>query len=190
LAQQFNPEHKPVFLDAERFDNMDFCERKIIHIDLALGMASEENALQRIQAIKSAQTGLIQEVMQGVQANAITPESFAKMRRPYEDMMYTLGVKDADTYLLTEEEVMAMVKQAQQAASQKQPSPDEVKAQAQAELDKAKTQEILAKMQGQSPSAQKDLAMANKANSDTAGTSADRQLEAHALMQQHKATNY
>ena len=190
LAQQFNPEGKPVFMDAERFDNMDFCERKIIHIDLALGMASEENSLQRIQAIKQAQTQLAQEVMGAVQANIITPEAFKKMRRPYEDMMYVLGVKDADTYLLTEEEVMAMAKQAQEAASQKQPSPDEEKTKAQTELDKAKTQEIIAKIQGSSPSAQKDIATANKTNSDTAGTSADRQLEAHALMQQHKATNY
>ena len=190
LAQQFNPEGKPVFLDAERFDNMDFCERKIIHIDLAVGMASEENSLQRIQAIKAAQTQLAQEVMAGVQANIITPESFAKMRRPYEDMMYTLGVKDADTYLYTEEEVMKMVQQAQQAAAQKQPSPEEIKTKAQAELDQARTQEIMAKIQGQSPDAQKLLAEANKANSDTAGTSAGKQLDAVALIKQHKATNY
>jgi hypothetical protein len=102
LAAQFHPDKLPVFMDGESYDNMDFCERKIIHIDLAVGMASEENSLQRIQAIKQAQTALAQEVMAGVQANIITPESFKKMRRPYEDMMYVLGVKDANTYLLTE----------------------------------------------------------------------------------------
>jgi hypothetical protein len=190
LAQQFNPDKEPVFLDAKKFDDMDFCERKIIHIDLAVGMASEENSLQRIQAIKSAQTQLIQEVAQGVQMNAITPESFKKMRRPYEDMMYVLGVKDADTYLLTEEEVMKMVEQAQQAASQKQPSPEEVKAKAQADLDTARTQEIMAKIQGQHPDATRALAEANKTNADTAGTSAGKQLDAIALIKQHKATNY
>lgn len=190
LAQQFNPDHEPKFLDAEKFDNMDFCERKIIHIDLAVGMASEENSLQRIQAIKSAQTALMQEVAQGVQMNAITPESFKKMRRPYEDMMYVLGVKDADTYLLTEDEVMAMVKQAQEAMANKGPSPEEIKVKAQAELDNARTQEIIAKISGQTPEAAVQYAKANKENADTAGTSADRQLEAIALMKQHKATNY
>lgn len=190
LAQQYNPDKEPIFLDGQSYDEMDFCERKIIHIDLAVGMASEENALQRIQAIKAAQTGLIQEVAQAVQMNAITPESFKKMRRPYEDMMYTLGVKQADTYLLTEEEVMALAKQSQQAASQKQPSPDDLKTKAQTELDQAKTQEIIAKISGQHPTTAKDLATANKENADVAGTSADRQLEAIALMKQHKATNY
>ena len=190
LAAQFNPDKQPVFLDAERFDNMDFCERKIIHIDLAVGMASEENSIQRIQAIKQAQTQLAQEVMAGVQANAITPAAFKKMRRPYEDMMYVLGVKDADTYLYTEEEVMAMVQQAQQAASQKQPSPEEVAKKAQAELDQARTQEIMAKIAGKTPESAVQFARANKDNADVAGTSADRQLEAIALIKQHKATNY
>jgi hypothetical protein len=201
LAAQFHPDKLPVFLDGESYDNMDFCERKIIHIDLAVGMASEENSLQRIQAIKSAQNALMQEVAQGVQMNAITPESFKKMRRPFEDMMYILGVKDANTYLLTEEEVMAMVKQVQEAASQKQPSPDDLKTKAETELDQAKTQEIIAKISGQHPAMMnqmakqesqmaKDQAIANKTNADVAGTSADRQLEAIALMTKNKATNY
>ena len=112
------------------------------------------------------------------------------MRRPYEDMMYVLGVKDADTYLYTEEEVMAMVQQAQQAASQKQPSPEEVAKKAQAELDQARTQEIMAKIAGKTPESAVHLARANKDNADVAGTSADRQLEAIALIKQHKATNY
>jgi hypothetical protein len=123
------------------------------------------------------------------------------MRRPYEDMMYVLGVKEANTYLLTEEEVMAMVKQVQEAAGQKQPSPDDLKTQAETELDQAKTQEILAKISGQHPTiaaqlaressqTAKDQAIANKTNNDVAGTSADRQLEAIALLTKNKATNY
>ena len=190
LAQQFHPEGLPVFMDGASYDDMNFCERKIIHIDLALGMASEENSLQRIQAIKQAQQGLMQEVAQGVQMNAITPESFKKIRRPYEDMMYVLGVKDANTYLLTEEEVMKMVEQAQQAQGQKGPSPEDQKDMAQAKLDEARTQEILAKISGETPEGAAQLARANKENADVAGTSADRQLEAIALMTQNKATNY
>jgi hypothetical protein len=181
-------------MDGESYDNMDFCERKIIHIDLAVGMASEENAIQRIQAIKQAQTALTQEIAQGVQAGAITPDSFKKIRRPYEDMMYVLGVKDANTYLLTEDEVMAMVKQAQQAAGQKQPTPEELKTKAQTELDQAKTQEIISKISGQNPALAsqmaRDQAEANKINSDVAGTSAGKQLDAISLIKQHKATNY
>jgi hypothetical protein len=201
LAQQFHPDKLPVFMDGESYDNMDFCERKIIHIDLAVGMASEENALQRIQAIKSAQTALTQEIAQGVQAGAITPDSFKKIRRPYEDMMYVLGVKDANTYLLTEDEVMAMVKQAQQAATQKQPTPDELKTKAAADLDQARTKEIMSKIQGGHPEITSqiakinsqttlDQANANKINSDVAGTSAGKQLDAISLIKQHKATNY
>ena len=89
-----------------------------------------------------------------------------------------------------EEEVMTMVKQAQQAASQKQPGPDEVKAKAQAELDNARTQEIMSKIQGQHPDSARAMAQANKDNADVAGTSAGKQLDAIALIKQHKATNY
>lgn len=190
LAQQFHPDKAAVFMDSQSFDDMNFCERKIIHIDLALGMASEENALQRLQIIKQIQTQLTQEITMGVQSGALTQDAFKKTRRPYEDMLYVLGVKDVDTYLPTEDEVMAMVKQAQEAAKQKQPSTQEMKDKAQAGLDQARTQEIISKIQGQTPDAKKALAAANKETADTAGTSADKQLEAIALVQQHKATNY
>jgi len=201
LAGQFSEDKQPVFLDAENFDNMNFNDRKIIHLDLALGMESEQNAIQRIQIIKQVQQQLAQEVMQGVAANVLNPDSFKKMRRPYEDMLYVLGVKQADTYLSTEEEVMAMVQQSQQAASKKQPSPDELKTKAETELDQAKTQEIIAKISGQhstianqmardNSQIAKDMALTNKTNADVAGTSADRQLEAISLIKQHKATNY
>ena len=190
LAQQFHPDKQAVFMDAASFDDMNFCERKIIHIDLALGMASEENALQRLQIIKQIQTQLTGEITVGVQSGALTPEAFKKTRRPYEDMLYVLGVKEVDTYLPTEQEVMAMVKQAQEAAKQKQPSPEEMAKKASADLDQARTQEIMSKIQGLTPDAKKALAAANKENADTAGTSAGKQLDAISLIQQHKATNY
>ena len=37
---------------------MNFCDRKQIHVSLALGMNSEENALQRLQVIQKCQTDL------------------------------------------------------------------------------------------------------------------------------------
>ena len=190
LAQQFNPHKEAVFLDAKNFEDMAFNERKILHIDLALGMASEQNSLQRLQIIKQMQTQLTQEITAGVSSGALTPTAFAKMRRPYEDMMYVLGVKECDTYLPTEQEVMEMVKQAQQAASQKQPSPQDAKDKASAALDTARAQEIAAKIQGQHPDAVRALADANKLTADTAGTSAGKQLDAISLIKQHKATNY
>jgi hypothetical protein len=190
LAQLFHPDKKAEFLDSISFDDMNFCERKIIHIDLALGMASEENALQRLQIIKQIQNQLAQEVTAGIQSGALTPEAFKKIRRPYEDMLYVLNVKECDTYLPTEEEVMSMYKQAQAAAAQKQPGPEEIKIKAQADLDNARTQEIMAKIAGKTPEGQLAAAHANKINSDTAGTSAGKQLDAISLVSQHKATNY
>jgi hypothetical protein len=169
LAQEFHPEGKPEFMDFERFDSMNFNERKTIKIELALGMRSEENSIQRLTVIKQAQTQLTQEVTAGVQSGALTAKAFSKLRKPYEDMLYVLGIKDADAYLPTEEEVMEMVTQAQQAASQKQPSPDDQKKLADAELSKAKTQEIIASVQG---------------------TAADKQLEAIALIGEDKAVRY
>jgi hypothetical protein len=190
LAQQFNTDDQPIFLDAQAFDDMNFGERKTIHIDLALGMASEQNSLQRLQIVKQVQQQMAAEVTAGVSSGALTPDAFKKLRRPYEDMLNVLGIKQCEAYLPSEEEVMAMIKQAQEAAKSKQPGPDEIKAKAQAELDNAKTQEIMSKMAGTHPDATRALAQANKENADVSGTSAGKQLDAIALIKQHKATNY
>jgi len=169
LAQEFHPEGKAEFIDAENFDDMNFNERKTIHIDLALGMKSEENSLQRLQIIKQAQTQLAAEVTAGVQSGAITPAAFKKMKKPYEDMLYVLGVKDCDVYLPTEQEVMEMAQKAQEQASKSGPSPDDQKKVAGAKLDEARTKEILANLDG---------------------TAADKQLEAVSLISEHKARTY
>jgi hypothetical protein len=190
LAQQYNNDDQPIFLDAQAFDDMNFGERKTIHIDLALGMASEQNSLQRLQIVKQVQQQMAAEVVAGVSSGALTPDAFKKLRRPYEDMLSVLGIKQCDAYLPDEKEVMAMVAQAQEAAKSKQPGPDEIKAKAQAELDNAKTQEIMSKIAGTHPDATRALAQANKENADVSGTSAGKQLDAIALIKQHKATNY
>jgi len=169
LAQEFHPEKKPIFLDYEAFDDMNFNERKTIHIDLALGMKSEENSLQRLQIIKQAQQGMAQEVAAASQTGALTPSLLKKLKKPYADMLYVLGVKDCDTYLPTDEEVQEMVKQAQQAAATKQPSADDQKKMASAQLDSARAQQIQA---------------------DVAGNTAAQQLEAYSLIKEHKARAY
>jgi hypothetical protein len=179
LAQNCHPDKTPVFLDAQAFDDMNFCERAQIHIDLALGMKSEENSLQRLQIIKQTQTGLMQEVQQLVSIHAITPELFKKIRKPYEDTLYTLGVKDCDVYLPTEEEVMQMVKQAMAA----QPQPDPKAAQAAMAASMADTASKAAK-------AKLDNARADQINADVQGNTAERQLEGYSLIAEHKAKSY
>ena len=173
LAQEYNQEKKPIFLDGENFGDMNFNERKTIHIDLALGMKSEENSLQRLQIIKQAQTGLAQEITAGVQSGALTPTAFKKIRKPYEDMLYVLGVKECDSYLPTEEEVMDMVKQATEAMKNKQPTPmeqaDLAEKQSKAKLDNARADQITAAV---------------------AGNTASSQLEGYALIADHKARAY
>ena len=173
LAQEYNQEKKPIFLDGENFGDMNFNERKTIHVDLALGMKSEENSLQRLQIIKQAQTGLTQEITAGVQSGALTPTAFKKIRKPYEDMLYVLGVKDCDSYLPTEEEVMDMVKQATEAMKNKQPTPmeqaDLAEKQSKAKLDNARAEQITA---------------------EVSGNTASSQLEGYALMADHKARAY
>ena len=169
LAAEFHPEGRPEFIDYENFDNLNFNERKTVKIELALGMRSEENSIQRLTIIKQAQTQLAQEIAAGVQSGILNAVLFRKMRKPYEDMLYVLGCKDADSYLPTENEVMEMVQQAQQANSQKQPSPDDQKKLADADLAKARTQEVIANITGQA---------------------ADKQLEAIALIGEDKAVRY
>ena len=169
LAQEFHPDGKAEFLDYKSFDDMNFNERKTIRIDLALGMKSEENSLQRLTVIKQAQTQIAQEVSAGVATGALTVAAFKKLRKPYEDMLYVLGVKDADAYLPTEEEVMEMIGQAQEASKNRQPSPDDQQKMARANLDTVRAQEINAEMQG---------------------NTADKQLEAYSLLAQHKARAY
>jgi hypothetical protein len=169
LAQEFHPQGKAEFMDYENFDDMNFCDRKTIHIELGLGMRSEENAIQRNQIIKQAQTGLYQEVAAMVAQGTLTPAVFGKIKKPYADTLYTLGVKDCDAYLPSDEEVMEMIKQAEAAQKNKQPSPDDQKKIADAKLASAKADEI---------------------NAEVAGNTASKQLEGYALLHDHKARAY
>jgi hypothetical protein len=169
LAQEFHPDGKAEFLDYKNFDDMNFNERKTIRIDLALGMKSEENAIQRNQIIKQSQTGLYQEVQAMVAQGALTPSIYKKIKKPYADTLYTLGVKDCDAYLPSDQEVMEMIKQAQDSAKSKEPTPDE-----QAKIAKAKL----------------DTARADEIQAEVAGNTAAKQLEGYALIHDHKARAY
>lgn len=125
------------FMDAESVKNFEFIDRKLISVDLALGFLSEENRLTRQQLILQTQVQFGQAMMQ---VPPEVPELFAKIRRPYEDTLRVLGVKDVDAYLPTFEEAAKMI----QAQAQKGPGAQEQEIQSKVELNKAKTQETAA----------------------------------------------
>ena len=161
LAQMFHPEKKPEFLDYNAWDDMNFCERKLMHLELALGMLSEENQLQRQQIIVQTQTQLYQTVQAMVGSGTLTPEMYTKIKKPYADTLYVLGIKSADTYLPTDDEVMKMIEQAKESAKSKEPSPADKKDLSTAELNAARATQIKAEIEGQDAESQLDyMAMA------------------------------
>ena len=161
LAAMFHPDKKPEFLDYMAWDDMNFCERKLMHLELALGMMSEENQLQRQQIIVQTQTQLYAAVQAMATAGTLTPEMYTKIRKPYADTLYVLGIKSADTYLPTDEEVVKMIQQGQEAAKNKEPSPADKKDLSTAELNAAKATQIKAEMTGEDAESQLDfMAMA------------------------------
>ena len=156
LAQGFHPDKQPVFLDYQAWDDMNFCDRKQIHLELALGMMSEENALGRLQIIQKCQSDLYQATQGMVQNGTLTPEIYQKIKKPFADTLYVLGVKDCDTYLPSDDEVKQMIQQGQMAAKNKEPSPEDKKRLADANLAGVKAQQIQAEMTGNDAESQLD----------------------------------
>jgi hypothetical protein len=126
------------FMDAKSMENYDFIDRRMINIDLALGFLSDENRLTRQQLIIQAQNAFAQAL---TQLSPEVPELFYKLRRPYEDTLYALGVKHCDAYLPTFEEATKIV----QAKSSQGPSPEQQETQSKVELNKSKVEETGAK---------------------------------------------
>ena len=126
------------FMDAISMDNYEFIDRKLINIDLALGFMSDENRLTRQQLIGQAQQAFAQSMMQ---LDPSVPELFAKVRRPYEDTLRVLGVKDVDAYLPTIEEAAKIF----QVKSQQPPSAEQQEISSRTKLNQAKTDETVAK---------------------------------------------
>lgn len=122
------------FLDAKAMENFDFIDRKMINIDLALGFLSDENRITRQQLIMQAQQQFAQAMMQ---LDPSVPELFAKLRRPFEDTLYALGVKHCDAYLPTLEEATKIA----QSKVQQGPGVAEQEAQSKVGLNQAKAKE-------------------------------------------------
>jgi hypothetical protein len=99
-----------------------------------LGFLSEENRLTRQQLITATQQQFAQAMMM---LDPSAPELFVKVRRPYEDTLRVLGVKDVDAYLPTLEEAAKLV-----AAKQQQgPGPEQQEIMSKVGLNQAKTKE-------------------------------------------------
>ena len=124
-------------MDAISLENFEFIDRRIINIDLALGFLSDENRLTRQQLITQSQTAFAQAM---TSIDPSVPELFAKIRRPYEDTLKVLGVKDVDAYLPTMEEAAKLA----QAMAQKGPGIDEQEKMSKVEMNKAKAKETQA----------------------------------------------
>jgi hypothetical protein len=125
------------FMDALSMENYEFIDRKLINIDLALGFLSDENRLTRQQLIGQAQQQFAQAMMS---LDPSVPELFSKIRRPFEDTLRVLGVKDVDAYLPTLDEAAKLM----EAQAAKGPSPEQQEIQSKTDLNKAKTEETIA----------------------------------------------
>ena len=125
------------FMDAISIQNFEFIDRRMINIDMALGFLSDENRLTRQQLIVQAQGAFTQAMMQ---IDPSVPELFIKARKPYEDTLRVLGVKDVDSYLPTMEEATKIA----QAKSQQPPSPEQQEISSKVAVNTAKTEEIAA----------------------------------------------
>jgi hypothetical protein len=144
-------------MDYAAWDDMSsMTDRKQLQLELALGMMSEENSLNRLQMIQKCQQGLMSAIQAMVQQGIMTPEMYKKIKKPFADTLYTLSVKDCDAYLPSDQEVMQMVQQAQQSQQSKGPSPADQKTLADAELSKVKAQQIAAEVAGQDAESQMD----------------------------------
>jgi len=156
LAARYHPDRKPEFIDYLAWDDMNFCDRKHIQIELALGMMSQENALGRLQIIQKCQTDLYTQVQGMAASGTLTPEIYQKVKKPFADTLYVLGVKDCDTYLPSDDEVKTMIEQGEAAAKNREPSAEDKKRLADAGLAQAKTEQIQAEMAGTDSESQLD----------------------------------
>jgi hypothetical protein len=161
LAASSHPDKQPEFLDYLAWDDMNFCDRHQIHLELALGMMSEENALGRLQIIQKCQADLYSATQSMVQAGTLTADVYKKIKKPFVDTLYVLGVKDADSYLPSDDEVKEMIGQAEEQGKNKEPSPDDKQKLSIANLNDIKAKQIEMEVAGTDAESQLDfMAMA------------------------------
>ena len=157
MAAKYHPDSKPEFLDYLAWDDMNFCDRKHMQLELSVGMMSQENALGRLQIIQKCQQELYNTVQGMVQAGTLTPEVYRKVKKPFADTLYVLGVKECDSYLPSDDEIKTMIEQGQAAAKSREPSPEDKKRLAEANLADVKAKQIQAEVAGEDAESQLDF---------------------------------
>lgn len=157
LAAASHPDKQPVFLDYAAWDDMNFCDRKQVHLELALGMKSEENALGRLQIIQKCQQDLYTTTQAMAGQGTLTPDIYKKIKKPFADTLYVLGVKDCNTYLPSDDEVAEMIKQGQEASKAKEPSPEDKQKLSTANLNDVKARQIQMEVAGEDAESQLDF---------------------------------
>ena len=157
LAAASHPDKKPEFLDFLAWDDMNFCDRHQLHLDLALGMKSEENALGRLQIIQKCQTELYQATQGMADAGTLTPSIYKKIKKPFADTLYVLGVKDCDSYLPSDSEVEEMIAAGKEAAKNREPSPEDKQKLSMANLNDIKAKQIEMEVAGTDAESQLDF---------------------------------
>ena len=157
LAASSHPDKQPVFLDYAAWDDMNFCDRKQVHLELALGMKSEENALGRLQIIQKCQQDLYTTTQAMAGQGTLTPDVYKKIKKPFADTLYVLGVKDCDSYLPSDNEVAEMIKAGQEASKSKEPSADDKQKLSAANLNDVKARQIEMEVAGTDAESQLDF---------------------------------
>jgi hypothetical protein len=157
LAQQCGENKEPVFMDYQSWDDMDFCDRKQIRLELALGMQSEENALGRLQIIQKCQNDLYTALTNLVGQGTMTPEMYQKIKKPFADTLYVLGVKDCNTYLPSDDEVAQMIEQGKAAQQNREPSPEDKQKLSVANLNDVRAKQIQMEVAGEDAETQLDF---------------------------------
>jgi hypothetical protein len=120
-------------------------------------MQSEENALGRLQIIQKCQNDLYTALTNMVAQGTMTPEVYAKIKKPFADTLYVLGVKDCNTYLPSDDEVAQMVEQGKAAMANKEPSPEDKQKLSVANLNDVRAKQIQAEVAGEDAESQLDF---------------------------------
>jgi hypothetical protein len=120
-------------------------------------MQSEENALGRLQIIQKCQNDLYTALTNLVGQGTMTAEMYQKIKKPFADTLYVLGVKDCNTYLPSDDEVAQMIEQGKAAMQNKEPSPDDKQKLSVANLNDIKAKQIQMEVAGEDAESQLDF---------------------------------
>jgi len=91
-----------------------------------------------------------------VASGTLTPEVYKKVKKPFADTLYVLGVKDCNTYLPSDDEIVAMIQAGQEASKNKEPSAEDKQRLSVANLNDVKAKQIEMEVEGMDAESQLD----------------------------------